>query len=155
MIVATLVLLLSASMCCFYFQVTCQKVLRRKFERDYFQSIATANQLEFLSLRESLNVFASPAAYSRLQRVLRCDFLALTYLLKNAANVNQRYANEERLLILYFHWQLFLLAVRRVLRMGEDQAILKLALVLEYFANVIGRRIEALRFGNLAAAGYF
>lgn len=141
-------------MCCFYFQATCQKVLRRRFERDYFQSIANANRLEFLSLRESLNVIASPDGYARLRRVLECDFLALTYLLKNAANVNQRYANEERLLILYFRWQLLSLALRRVLRMGEDRAILRLTSILQYFANVIGRRVEALKFGNLAAAGY-
>ena len=49
--------------------------------------------------------FAAPVDYPRLRMMLKCDSLALTYLIKNAANVNQRYSNEERLLILYFRWQ--------------------------------------------------
>ena len=56
--------------------------------------------------------------------VRKCDFLALTFLLKNAANVNQHYSQEERLLILYFRWQFLSLAVRLLLRFGEKQAVL-------------------------------
>ena len=36
----------------FYFQATCQKILRRHFERDYVQSIANVIRLEFLSVQE-------------------------------------------------------------------------------------------------------
>jgi hypothetical protein len=86
--------------------------------------------------------------------MLRCDFLALTYLLKNAANVNQRYTYDERLLILYFRWQFLSLAARRLLRLGENTAILRLTSVLQYFANVVGQRVNAVKFGNLTAADY-
>jgi hypothetical protein len=86
--------------------------------------------------------------------MLRCDFLALTYLLKNAANVNQRYTYDERLLILYFRWQFLSLAVRRLLKLGENTAILRLTAVLQYFANVVGQRVNAVKFGNLTAADY-
>jgi len=86
--------------------------------------------------------------------MLKCDFLALTYLLKNAANVNQRYSHDERLLILYFRWQFLSLAVRRLLRVGENNAIMKLTAVLQYFANVVGQRVNAVKFGNLTAADY-
>ena len=153
MIVATLILILSASMFFFYFQVTCQRILRRQFDREYFQSIANANHLEFLTLRESRAGSGDPAAYSRLCRVLEYDFLALTYLLKNAANVNQRYANEERFLIFYFHFQFLSLAVRHLLKLGENQVIHRLTSVLQYFANVLGQRIDAVKFSYLIAAG--
>jgi hypothetical protein len=138
----------------FYFQVTCQKILRRQFDREYFQSIVNANHLEFPSLRKSLEEFGAPVDYPRLRMMLKCDFLALTYLLKNAANVNQRYSNEERLLILYFRGQFLSLAVRRLLKVGEKKAILRLTSVLQYFANVVGQRVNTVRFGNLTAADY-
>ena len=154
MILAALILILSTAMFFFYFQVTCQKVLRRQFDREYFQSIVNANRLEFPSLRKSLEEFGAPVDYPRLRMMLKCDFLALTYLLRNAANVNQRYSNEERLLILYFRWQFLSLAVRRLLKVGEKKAVLRLTSVLQYFANVVGQRVNTVRFGNLTAADY-
>jgi len=154
MILAALILILSTAMFFFYFQVTCQKILRRQFDREYFQSIVNANRLEFPSLRKSLEEFGAPVDYPRLRMMLKCDFLALTYLLKNAANVNQRYSNEERLLILYFRWQFLSLAVRRLLKVGEKKVILRLTSVLQYFANVVGQRVNTVRFGNLTAADY-
>jgi len=154
MILAALILILSTAMFFFYFQVTCQKVLRRQFDREYFQSIVNANRLEFPSWRKSLEEFGAPVDYPRLRMMLKCDFLALTYLLKNAANVNQRYSNEERLLILYFRWQFLSLAVRRLLKVGEKKAVLRLTSVLQYFANVVGQRVNTVRFGNLTAADY-
>ncbi|MGD0010667.1 MAG: hypothetical protein ABSE93_19250 [Terriglobia bacterium] len=154
MILAALILILSTAMFFFYFQVSCQKILRRQFDREYFQSIVNANRLEFPSLRKSLEEFGAPVDYPRLRMMLKCDFLALTYLLKNAANLNQRYSNEERLLILYFRWQFLSLAVRRLLKVGERKAILRLTSVLQYFANVVGQRVNTVRFGNLTAADY-
>jgi len=154
MILAALILILSTALFFFYFQVTCQKILRRQFDREYFQSIVNANRLEFPSLRKSLEEFGAPVDYPRLRMMLKCDFLALTYLLKNAANVNQRYSNEERLLILYFRWQFLSLAVRRLLKVGEKKAVLRLTSVLQYFANVVGQRVDTVKFGNLTAADY-
>ena len=151
MIVATLVLILSTAMFCFYFQVTCQRILRRQFDREYFRSIANANRLEFLSLRKSVEELGAALDYPRLRMVLKCDFLALTYLLKNAANVSQSYSRDERLLVLYFRYLFLSLAVRRLLRVGENKAILKLTSVLQYFANVIGQRVDAVTFGCLGA----
>ena len=147
-----LILALSMAMFCFYFQATCQKILGRQFEREYFQSIANVIRLEFPSLRQAL---ADPGArldYSRVPRMLKCDFLALTYLLKNTAEESQRYSREERLLMVYFRWQLISLAARRLLGVGEKKAMLRLASVLHYFANVVGQRVTTEGFGNLQAA---
>jgi len=152
MIVASLILILSTAMFFFYFQGTCQRILRRQFDWDYFQSIANANRLEFPSLRKSVEEFGAPVEYSQIRRMLQCDFLALTYLLKNVENVKRRYSNEERLLMLYFRCQFLSLAVRRLLKLSDNKAILKLTSVLQYFANVVGQRVAAVKFGNLAAA---
>jgi len=154
MIFAALILILSTALFFFYFQVTCQRILRRQFDREYFQSIVNANRLEFPSLRKSLEEFGAPIDYPRLRMMLKCDFLALTYLLKNAANLNQRYSREERLLILYFRWQFLSLAVRRLLGVGEKKAILKLTSILQYFANVVGQRVDTVKFGNLTVSDY-
>ena len=154
MILAWLILVLSMAMFFFYFQVTCQKILRRQFDREYFQSIANATRLAFPSLRKSLEEFSAPVDYPQLRVMLKCDFLALTHLLKNAANVNQRHSNQERLLILYFRWQFLSLAVRHLLRVGEKKAALRLTSVLQYFANVVGQRANTARLGNLTAADY-
>jgi hypothetical protein len=154
MIVAWLTFTLSIAMFFFYFQVTCQKILRRQFDREYFHSIANATRLAFPSLRKSLDELAAPVDYPRLRVMLNCDFLALTYLLKNAANTKQRYSIQERLLILYFRWLFLSLAVRHLLRVGEKRAALRLTSILQYFANVVGQRANTVRFGNLAAADY-
>jgi hypothetical protein len=138
----------------FYFQATCLKILRRQFDQECFQSIAKVIRLEFPSLRKSLEEFGVPVDYRRLRRTLKSDFFALIYLLKNAANVNQRFSNEERLLLLYFRWQLLSLAVRRLLKAGETKTILRLTSVLEYFANVVGQRMNTAGFGNLKAVNF-
>ena len=102
MILSWLILALSMAMVFFYFQTTCQKILRRQFDREYFRSIANVIRLEFPTLRKSLEEVGAPVDYSRLRKMLKCDFLALTHPLKNAADMNRRYSNEEHLLILYF-----------------------------------------------------
>jgi len=149
MIVATLILILSAAMFFFYFQATCQRILRRQFDLEYFRSIANANRLEFPSLRKELEESGAPIEYSRLRGALRCDFLALTYLLRNVENSKGRYSNEERLLILYFYSQSLSLAVRRLLRLSDSKVTLRLTSVLQYFANVVGQRVGAVKLGSL------
>jgi len=154
MFMPALILILSTALFFFYLQAVCQKILRRRFEEDYFQAIVNANGLEFPSVRKSLAQFGSPVEYARLMMTLKCDFLALTYLLKNAANVNQRYTYEERMLIMYFKWVFASLVTRHWLRLKESPAALKLTAILEYFANVVGERVNTVRFGNLTASDY-
>jgi hypothetical protein len=151
---AALILILSTGLFFFYLQAACQRILRRQFAQEFFQSIVTANRLEFPSVRKALEDFGAPVDYPRLMLTLKCDFLALTYLLKNAANVNQRYSYEERLLIVYFKLVLVSLVARHWLKLRETSAALKLTAILEYFANVVGERVDTVRFGNLTASDY-
>jgi len=154
MFMAALILILSTGLFVFYLQAVCQKILRRQFTQEFFQSIVNANRLEFPSVRKAIENVGAPLDYPRVALTLKCDFLALTYLLKNAANVNQRYSYEERLLILYFKMVFFSLITRHWLKLRDTQAALKLTVILEYFANVVGERVNTVRFGNLTASDY-
>ena len=151
MILCSLILALSMAMFFFYFQATCQKILRRQFEREYLQSIVNVIRLEFTSLQKALAQPGTTIDYARLPRMLECDFHALTYLLKSTAGASQGYSREERLLMLYFRWQLISLAGRRIVKVGEKQALVKLASVLHYFANVVGQRVNKVGLGHLRA----
>lgn len=154
MYVAAFILIVSTALFFFYFQVTCQRILRRRFDQEYAPSVVNANRLEFPAVRKAIEVFDAPVDYARVCMTLKCDFLALTYLLKNAANLKQRYTREELMLMVYFRTLLASLAVRHWLRLREHVAVVRLTHVLEYFANVVGQRVNAVRFGNLSASEY-
>ena len=154
MVLAALILILSTAFFFFYMQATCQSILRRQFDRDYFLGIVNAGGLEFPAVRRMLEEFNAPVDFARLRMMLKCDFLALTYLLKNAVNVDQRYSREERLLMLSFRLVFASLITRHRLRVREKSAILKLTAILQYFANVVGQRVDTVRFANMAASDY-
>ena len=149
MFVPALILIVSTALLFVYFQAVCQKILRRRFTQEYFQTIVNANRLEFPSVQRSIEDFGASVQYSRLTVMLKCDFVVLTYLLKNVNNVYQRFTYEERLLILYFRVLFVSLIMRHWLRLRENSAVLNLVAILEYFANVVGERIDTVRFGNL------
>jgi hypothetical protein len=154
MFLAALILILSTALFFFYLQATCQKILRRQFDEQYFQAIVNANRLEFLSVQKALEDLGAPVDFPRLRMMLKCDFLALTYLLKNAANLNQKYSTEERLLMLYFRLVFFSLLTRHWLRLREKPAILKLTAILQYFANVLGQRVSTVQLADLTASDF-
>jgi len=149
-----LILIVSTALFFFFIQVTCMKLLRRRFDRDYHLAIANANRLEYLSVRKAIEEFNLPVDYARVRMTLKCDFLALTYLLKNAVNARRRYRFEEWLLMAHFRAILLWLSVCHALRLREQPLILRLTAILQYFANVVGQRFESLRFGNAAVSDY-
>jgi hypothetical protein len=150
MVLAALILLLSSALFCFYLQITVQRIVRRQFDREYFLTIVAANRLEFLEVRRAIEETHAPIHSLQAQTSLRCDFRALTCLLKYAANLSQSYTHEERLLMLYFRVAFLSLIARHALRLSEKPAILKLTAILLHFANVVGKRVNALRFADLA-----
>jgi hypothetical protein len=151
MVLAALILILSTAFLFFHLQATCQRILRRHFDQDYFLAIVKANRLEFPAVRRSLKESHALVDYPRLRMMLRCDFRALTYLLKNAVSLNQRYSREEQLLMLYFRLVLASLITRHWLRVREEPAILNLTAILQYFANLVGQRLNTVRFANLTS----
>jgi hypothetical protein len=141
MILPIIILCSSLALCLFYLQVTCSTILNREFQREYFRSVVNASRLEFLSLREGVQYPEGGFNYSEARMALSCDYLTLTYLLKNAANAERRYSRQERLLMLYFRSLLGLLGISHALKMNEKRTVLRLTAILEYFANVLGERV--------------
>lgn len=154
MIVAALILTLSVAMFFFYIQTICLKILRQEFDRDYFLPIVNANRLEFPSVRKAVEEFDAPIDYARFCMMLKCDYLALSYLLKNAANESHRYSTQDRLLILYFHLTYFMLRLRHFLRFDVKTPFLRLTSILQFFGNVVGLRVSSTHFRDISASDY-
>ncbi len=124
------VLIISTALLFFYVQATCQKVLRRQFERPYFRAVVSTYRLGFLSLPEA-GPHAKPAS---VRTTLEGDLLALTCLMTQPCSWG------ERLLLLYF-WLVFLaLGIRQKLGLRQQAAVNKLTTILQYFSNVVGEQ---------------
>lgn len=154
MFAASVILIISVALFLFYLQATCQKILAHKFDQAYYMTIVDANRLEFPFVRKALEEFRAPVDYPWVCMTLKCDYLALTYLLKNAANAKHRYTREERLLMFYFRAIFFALFTARLLRLAEKPSILKLTEILQHFADIVGERVNHVRFGDLSASDY-
>jgi hypothetical protein len=141
--IIALILPLSTGLFFFYLQFTCEKILRRNFDREYFRAVVNANCLEFPSVNQSLQDLELPADYSRLLTGLKMDFLVLISLLENASNPIQPYSRTERLLMWYFKLVFLSLILRHWLGWREKPALLTLTAILQYFANLVGRRENA------------
>jgi hypothetical protein len=155
MFLDTLILILSTAMFFFYFQAVCERILRYEFDRDYLLPILNANHLEFPSVRKVIEEFGNPLEYSQFHVMLKCDYLALTYLLKTAANQTHRYSVNERLLMAYFRFSFLSLALRHLFRLRERKIVLRLTTILEYFGNTVGRRVALAKSGDISASNYF
>ena len=152
MIFAALVLVTSSALFLFFLQVVCERILRREFEQPYFKLIADTNGLEFAALRVALQEDDQGVKYGRLRLALACDYKALTFLLRKVeASGFGRASFEKHLLLGYCHFLFFAMSLRHSLGLQVKPAALKLAAILEYFANVVGYRVEVARTGNFAA----
>ena len=151
---AGVILIISAALFIFYLQATCERILRREFEREFFHPVVNANRLEFPFIRKALEEFDVPVDYRRFRMQLYCDFLALTFLLKNACNERGRLSNAERLLWIYFLAVFLLLIIAHTLRFNKRTGILKLTAILEYFGNVLGERLNTVRLGDVTASDF-
>ena len=150
MVMACLILIFSTALFFFYCQVTMQKIHRRTFDHACFQTLAAAIRLEFPAWRKAFEEPNASVNYGRLRRGLNCDYAALTFLLKDASNLRQGYSHEERYLMLCFRLLLISLTVRHMLRLCEKPAVMSLASILQYFANVVGARMNSPGTANLS-----
>jgi hypothetical protein len=154
MVLATMILITSTALLFYYLQSACERVLQREFAHEFFQAIVNANRLEFPLVRQAIEEFNAPLDYEQFRMQLKCDFLALTYLLRNAANEKQRLSRDERILSVYFQFLSVLLSVFHWFGVGERSFFLRLISILQYFGNVLGERVSKVRFGNITASEY-
>jgi hypothetical protein len=148
-ILPVMILVSSLALCLFYLQAICHNILRREFDPERLRSIANAYRLEFLFVRKEMEQATAPVDYKWVRMALKCDYLALTYLLKNAAAAGC--SRKERLLMLYFKTLLMVLSVSHLLKLDEKGAILKQTSILHYFANTLGEQVGPVQFCSLTA----
>lgn len=139
MALAILVLILAAALFFFYVQTVCQKVLQREFDRSYAEDILAAIQLDYPRLLADRS--DASFDYSGTRLGLQCDFVALSYLLKNGKRIQHSLSQQEKFLLLYFRFLLFCLPIRHALQLHENEAVLKLATILQFFANLVGEKL--------------
>jgi len=141
--VSLFILATSAVMLAFWLRSACRAVLRERFEEDYSAHLAEDNRLAYLEVRRILTERPRAAEFDALLSELEADYLALTYLLRNAATVHVgSYTRSERLLILDF--QLLRLWVRVTRFLGTEawrSGFQEMVNILEYFGNVVGQRL--------------
>ncbi len=124
---------------------TCVTILRDGRSQEEAERVAEANRLEFQRVRLELESMADIGSYDRLRDSLRHDFLALTYLLRYAATLHVgKYTGEERLLIADFQMMRLIYRLGRAFSPRTARfALLEMSAILEYFAAVMSRRMEA------------
>ena len=143
MILSAAILILSTAMSFFYLQATCQRVLQRQFSRPFFKAIVRAYRLEFPTLLEGADSPRDEAGRTSVRALLATDYLTLEHLL--ATRLQHSYSFGERVLSLYFRFSLSTLGLRRKLGFNEKTATHQLAVTLQYFANVVGEQMPALK----------
>lgn len=153
MILAALVLVTSAALFMFYLQALCERIVRREFKHPYYKLIANTNGLEFPTVCAVLEGNGHGVKYEQMRLALVCDYKALTYLLhKVEAPAPSGSSFEERLLLIYCRLLFFTMSLRHSFGLQVKPAALKLAVTLQYFANVVGHRVEVARAGSLSVA---
>ncbi|HET9179273.1 MAG TPA: hypothetical protein VFQ24_13025 [Terriglobia bacterium] len=141
MLMSVLVLVMASALLLFYVQTICEKALRREFSQAYFKPIVEAFRLEYPQLWDSVSS-RSPLDYAQTRFALKCDFITLRYLLRNGGPSRRGLARTQRLLELYFHLLLYSLTIRQALNLSQREGVLRLASVLQYFANSLGERVN-------------
>lgn len=151
MFMSILVLVVSTALFLFYIQASCEKALRREFHQAYFKDIVCAVRLEYPELRDSVASKGVPDQ-AQAQFALKCDFFTLECLLKNVDPSRRHLTRGERLLGLYFRFLLFSMPIRHALQLKEREAVLKLATILQFFANSVGEKLSVNSFSAAEAS---
>jgi len=152
MILSALTLIISTALLFLFLQSTCRKIVRREFDRPYFRAVIEAGRFQFPAWRNLLEAGGEVMDHAALRTALRCDFTAVTYLLKMTAVRSRGASGKERLLLMYSRYLFLSLAIRRVLGLRAKPAALELAALLKYFANLVGQRVQVVSYGGLPSS---
>jgi hypothetical protein len=138
MFLAIVIYIVMLIFCAALFIASCETILRRRLNQQFFHLVVTAYRLQFPFVRKALEDLDVPVNYSGFRMQLKTDFLACIYLLRNAKG----FSAKERLCLWelrkYFYVVFLVLIIAHNLRLNERAAFVKLTKILEYFANVLG-----------------
>jgi hypothetical protein len=147
MLMSVVVLVVSSALFLFYAQTICEKALRREFSQAYSKQIIQAVKLEYPQLRDSVASNGS-FNYVHARLALKCDYFTLEYLLRNGDPSHRHFTRIERLLSLYFRFLLVSLPLRHAFKLKEQEAVVRLASILHYFASSLGEKLSVTSFAT-------
>jgi hypothetical protein len=127
----------------YWFRYTCLLILSARTTKDYASQIATANQLEFISTRESLMNENANTALDALHAPLDRDYTMLTYLLQHAASYKVAGQSvEQRIVMLDYHiMRIWFSVIRPFSQLRARRALLEMASIVTHLANTMGERV--------------
>ncbi len=149
MIISSMILISSLAMFLLYLQSACENILRRELNPVRLRLTVNAWRLEFQFVQKEIEDVEGQVDYGWVRMALKCDYLTVTYLLKNASTAD--YTWRERLLMVYFRALSLVASVQHRANLNEKETILKLAGILTYFVNVLGDRGGQVQFAALTA----
>jgi len=141
-------LISSAAVGLFYLQATCESILRREFDHVRLRSFANSCRLEFFFVVKEIEESGGVVDNRRVRAALKCDYLALTFLLKNAAGTG---SGRERILMVYFRVLFFVASVQQLAGVKGERVIEKLSNILRHFAGLLSEQAHQIQFDNLTA----
>jgi hypothetical protein len=140
-----LITLISTALLVYWFRYTCLLVLRTRTGKDYAADVAEANGLAFAGVQETALGSASLPDLDSIERSLERDYRLITYLLKQASQVNVGGLTLEQRMLMIDFWLmrvLFKLTRGRAISRSR-QAVLEMTAVLNHLANATGERVHA------------
>jgi hypothetical protein len=142
MIASVLIIAFSLVLFLYWFRYTCLLVLSAKSVKDYTLQVASANQLGFVEVQNSIAATNAPEHLDSLQKSLDRDFKLLMCLLRHAAGFHiGGYDLEHRMLMIDFALMRGWYAVMRHCSVPQAQrALREMSEIVGHFANTMGER---------------
>ena len=156
MLSAFLIVSISSALFFYWFRYTVILILATRTDSDYADQVAADNRLSFTKVRQELQELHASIKAADLggwREALERDYARLKYLLGYAAmGESGRYTAEQRLLMADF--QVMAWSSRVIMRFRPESvslALLEMISILEYFADVMGRRMASPASVNVRA----
>ncbi len=150
MVMAGVILIISAALFMFYLQTVCEKVLKHEFAHSYAGFLVHTASLEFLAVRNKLAATEGDFDFARMTTALECDYQVEISLLQQFKSDGLDHKIENWLLRCYFRALSFSMGPCRALGFSGKSTLLKLTDILQYFSNTIGQQMSLARAAALA-----
>jgi len=128
-----------------WFRYTCVLILKAKPARDYSLEVASANELKFLEVQQSLACIRERGDLDTLQRHLVGDYRLLTYILRHGAQFQIGASRmERRILMLDFELtRLWYALTCRLSAAISRKSLQEMISIIAHLANFMGERAVA------------
>jgi hypothetical protein len=128
-----------------WFRYTCVLILKTKPAKDYSLEVASANELKFVQVQQSLPGIRERSDLDTMQRHLEGDYRLLTYILRHGAQFQIGTSPlERRILMLDFEFtRIWYSCACRVSLAKGRKSLQEMISIIAHLANFMGERAVA------------